>query len=108
MTEISAQYQVWVMRRVSARQMLDRLTKRERQLALRVAAGFRNHEIADDLNISVKTVEKHRYAALNKLGFDRTAQLIRLVVQADVDKELPLRPEECGTRLATLKRVLRK
>jgi DNA-binding NarL/FixJ family response regulator len=44
------------------------LSKREREVALLVAAGFSNRDIADRLVISVRTIEGHVYRACAKLG----------------------------------------
>jgi DNA-binding NarL/FixJ family response regulator len=44
------------------------LTLRERQVVKFVAEGFSNKEIARKLNISVKTAETHRSAAMRKTG----------------------------------------
>jgi DNA-binding CsgD family transcriptional regulator len=44
------------------------LSKREREVALLVAAGFSNRDIADRLVISIRTIEGHVYRACAKLG----------------------------------------
>ncbi|MET9030791.1 helix-turn-helix transcriptional regulator [Nocardia sp. NPDC004168] len=46
---------------------------RERGVAVRVAQGFTNREIAADLFISPKTVEKHLARVFAKLGVSSRA-----------------------------------
>jgi DNA-binding NarL/FixJ family response regulator len=53
------------------------LTPRERQICQLVARGGTNLAIAQDLGISVKTVEKHRSNLMVKLGVHDMAGLIR-------------------------------
>lgn len=42
------------------------LTAREREIALLLVIGKKNREIADELNISIKTVDTHRSHVLQK------------------------------------------
>jgi len=51
------------------------LTAREREVAVLLAAGLTNDEIADELTVVSKTVEKHVTNILSKLGFDNRAQV---------------------------------
>lgn len=60
------------------------ITKREREIVRLVADGLKNREIAENLEISVKTVETHRANIMNKLGFRNVAQLVRYAVQAGI------------------------
>ncbi|OYX54391.1 MAG: DNA-binding response regulator [Comamonadaceae bacterium 32-67-11] len=48
--------------------LMARLTGRESQVLERIVAGRLNKQIADDLNISIKTVEAHRANIMEKLG----------------------------------------
>ncbi|MBX5446668.1 LuxR C-terminal-related transcriptional regulator, partial [Sphaerobacter sp.] len=54
---------------------LGGLTRREYEVALQVALGKTNREIAADLSIGEKTVEMHVSNSLNKLGLRSRAQL---------------------------------
>lgn len=56
------------------------ITKREQEILDLVAAGKTSSEIADSLNISVRTVESHRYNLMQKLGAKNTAALVRYAV----------------------------
>ena len=56
------------------------LTQREEQVLQLVAVGFPNKGIATQLGISVKTVEKHRQAVMNKLNIHETAGLTRFAL----------------------------
>jgi DNA-binding NarL/FixJ family response regulator len=56
------------------------LTMREEQVLQLVAEGFPNKGIAAQLGISVKTVEKHRQAVMNKLNIHETAGLTRFAL----------------------------
>jgi DNA-binding NarL/FixJ family response regulator len=42
-----------------------------------IAEGFANKQIAAELGLSVKTVEKHRQQVMNKLNIHDTASLVR-------------------------------
>ncbi|MGW2223930.1 helix-turn-helix transcriptional regulator [Streptomyces formicae] len=62
---------------------LERLTPQELQVALVVGRGLTNHEVAERLFLSVKTVEFHLSNIYRKLdGVHRRAQLVRLLAQA--------------------------
>jgi FixJ family two-component response regulator len=56
---------------------LATLTERERQVLDRVVAGKMNREIAEDLDISIKTVEAHRAKLMEKLGVGSLAELVQ-------------------------------
>ncbi len=52
------------------------LSKREREILEKICEGLSNHEIADHLFISKRTVDKHRANLLSKTGSKNTASLI--------------------------------
>jgi DNA-binding NarL/FixJ family response regulator len=58
---------------------LDRLSQRERQVAVEVARGATNKEIARALNITERTVKAHLTAAFEKLGVRDRMQLSLVV-----------------------------
>jgi DNA-binding NarL/FixJ family response regulator len=53
------------------------LTLREAEVLQLIAEGFANKQIAAELGLSVKTVEKHRQQVMNKLNIHDTAGLVR-------------------------------
>ena len=57
------------------------LTPREREVVQLVAEGNSNKMVGRSLDISVKTVETHRAAAMRKLSLDSTAALVRYAVR---------------------------
>ena len=60
--------------------LLNKLTGRERQVLERIVAGRLNKQIADDLTISIKTVEAHRANIMEKLNVNTVADLLRLAL----------------------------
>lgn len=56
------------------------LTARERAVLELIVAGRLNKQIADDLNISIKTVEVHRARVMEKMGARSLAELVQAVV----------------------------
>jgi ATP/maltotriose-dependent transcriptional regulator MalT len=69
--------------RAAARDGDDRrlapLSPREREVAVEVAAGRTNAQIAHRLHLSERTVEKHVSNLLAKLGFSTRAEVVRLM-----------------------------
>jgi DNA-binding CsgD family transcriptional regulator len=60
---------------------LARLTPREREVAMEVAAGRTNAQIAHRLHLSERTVEKHVSNLLTKLGLNTRAEVVRLMAR---------------------------
>jgi len=60
------------------------LTSREREVLQLVAEGRSNKEVASDLNISIKTVEKHRHNLMAKLDLHDTAGITRYAISAGI------------------------
>lgn len=59
----------------------DRLTAREQQVLKLVAEGRTNNAIAQIMNVSVKTVEKHRSSLMTKLNVHDMAGLVRIAIK---------------------------
>ncbi len=59
------------------------LTKREKEILAQVIDGISNANIADKLEISVRTVENHRANILRKVGVKNTAELVRYTLEHD-------------------------
>lgn len=62
--------------------LLAKLTPREQQVLERIVAGRLNKQIADDLGISIKTVEAHRASIMDKTNSGTVADLMRVVMGA--------------------------
>ena len=60
------------------------LTSRECEVLQMVAEGSANKQVAAQLGISIKTVEKHRQHLMNKLGIHDTASLTRYAIATGV------------------------
>ena len=58
--------------------LLAKLTTRESQVLERIVAGRLNKQIADDLGISIKTVEAHRANIMEKLNANTVADLLKI------------------------------
>jgi DNA-binding NarL/FixJ family response regulator len=61
-----------------------RLSSREIEVLQLIAEGEANKQIAGDLQISIKTVEKHRQNVMNKLRIHDTAGLTRYAISAGI------------------------
>ena len=59
----------------------DFLTPRQREILRLVSIGHTNREIADVLDISVRTVEVHRFNLMRRLNVRNVAQLLRRALQ---------------------------
>ena len=53
------------------------LTARQKEILRLVAQGHTNREIGEQLNISVRTVEVHRFNLMRRLRVRNVAQLLR-------------------------------
>lgn len=62
------------------------LTRREREIADRVALGMTNGDIADELFISRETVKRHVYNIYTKLGVKNRVQLARKLADSEADQ----------------------
>ena len=69
-------------RRLSAAARLATLTRREREVLKVIVAGKPNKIIADELGISVRTVEAHRARVMDKTGTATVAELIQTAIDA--------------------------
>lgn len=65
---------------------LEKLTSREREIMRFVIAGKMNKTIADELRISIKTVEAHRARVMQKVGVDSVAALVHLALGLDSEQ----------------------
>ena len=66
--------------------LLAKLTSRESQVLERIVAGRLNKQIADDLGISIKTVEAHRANIMEKLNANTVADLLKIALGSTTPK----------------------
>lgn len=57
------------------------ITKRESDILRLIAEGCKSSEIANKLNLSVRTVETHRFNLIKKLKLNCAAQLVISAVE---------------------------
>jgi two-component system, LuxR family, response regulator TtrR len=69
--------------------LFGKLTAREQQVLERIVAGRLNKQIADDLNISIKTVEAHRANIMDKLEVTTVADLLKIALRKSPDFNNP-------------------
>lgn len=65
--------------RESSRGAWQTLSKREKQVAELVVGGYQNREIAQQLSISIKTVEIHRSRVMKKMKAKNLVELVGLL-----------------------------
>jgi len=73
-----------VIQKIKHREMESKaanLSKREREVLMKICEGFSNQEIADTLFISKRTVDKHRANLLGKTSSKNTASLILYAIR---------------------------
>jgi DNA-binding CsgD family transcriptional regulator len=68
------------------------LTDRERDVLGLLALGHTNREAAEELFLSVRTVESHRARIQQKLGITGRAELVRYAIDRDLVAKLPITP----------------
>ncbi len=66
--------------------LISNLTSREAQVLERIVAGRLNKQIADDLGISIKTVEAHRANIMEKLNANTVADLLKIALGPTANK----------------------
>jgi two-component system response regulator NreC len=63
---------------------MSQLSPRERIVICRVAEGLTNSQIADELELGVKSIETCRARAMQKLGLTNRAELVRFMLECGV------------------------
>jgi two-component system response regulator NreC len=71
----------WVGRSVEDEKDLSVLSKREKQVLEMVAEGYTNAQIGDRLEISHKTVARHRERIMNKLQMHSSTELVKFAIR---------------------------
>lgn len=62
----------------------QQLSPREREVLRLIARGNTNKEIAQELSISVRTVERHRSSIMKKIGLQNRAELVAYAVREGI------------------------
>lgn len=71
-------------------QAVQELTEREKQVLSQILSGHTNRDIAQLLNISLKTVDNHRTRLMHKLDVHSISELMRLAVKTGlIDTDAP-------------------
>ncbi len=65
---------------------IESLSPRERDVLARVVEGDANKIIARRLDLSIKTVEKHRSSLMKKLQVRSLPELVKLAMLAELDR----------------------
>lgn len=60
------------------------LTKREIEILKLIKKDYSNHQIADELFLSVYTVQTHRKNIMHKLGINHAAALMKFILENDI------------------------
>ena len=60
------------------------ITDREKQVLRLIAQGYSNKQIAQQLSLSVKTVDAHRANIMRKLQIDNLAGLIKYAIRMGI------------------------
>jgi FixJ family two-component response regulator len=82
--DISLERQAEQVRTSSLSARLATLTAKERDIARRVAAGKTNPFIAETFGIALRTVKLHRQRAMQKIGANNIADLVRIADEIDL------------------------
>ncbi len=69
---------------IAARSKRTTLSSREVEVVQLIAEGHANKQIASELGLSVKTIEKHRQRVMEKLDIHDTAGLTRYAIAAGI------------------------
>ena len=72
------------LQRGKGRLPLEPLSIRERQILKLIAEGRANREVAEFLQISIRTAENHRSKIMKKLKLTNTAQLVRYAIEKGI------------------------
>jgi DNA-binding NarL/FixJ family response regulator len=63
---------------------IAKMTERELQVLIGVALGYSSKRIAGNLGRSVKTIEKHRFKMMHRLGLHNAAAVTRFAIDNDL------------------------
>jgi DNA-binding NarL/FixJ family response regulator len=77
-------YQKALLKSAPVRKPTDLLTSREAEVLQLIAEGKANKQIAAELDLSIKTVEKHRQRLMDKLNIHNAAGLTRYAISKGI------------------------
>ena len=77
-------YRETLVKGMPVRKRTDLLSSREAEVLQLIAEGRANKQIAAELNLSIKTVERHRQRLMNRLGIHDIAGLTRYAISKGV------------------------
>lgn len=60
------------------------LTPREKEILKLYVEGYSNHEVAEKLNISIRTVETHKNNIMQKFEFKSTVEMIKFALKNNI------------------------
>ena len=83
-TSLGERLASYVTSKAEGRAGVDLLSDREYQILRLLTAGKSPTQIADELNLSIKTISTYRTKILEKLGLATTADLIRFGISHNV------------------------
>lgn len=61
--------------------LINKLTKREKEVMTLLTKGLKNREIAEQLNISISTAQTHRTSIMKKLNLANRSELIHFAIR---------------------------
>lgn len=76
-------------RRSEIERRFETLSQREREVLMLIVAGRLNKQVADDLGISIKTVEVYRSRVMEKMGCDSLAELVQTMTWWEEERARP-------------------
>ncbi len=71
-------------KKIFGKKQKEILTPRELEIVRKLCDGFQAKEVAQQLNISVRTVEAHKSNILKKLGFNNIVELVRYAIKCGI------------------------
>ncbi len=73
----------WDINSLRAKEMITKLTPREYEVMEGMVDGFRNKQIAYNMDISIRTVELHRVHVMDKFEAKSLADVLKIAIAAD-------------------------
>ncbi len=78
-------------------QRVDSLTRREREVMIRVVRGRLNKQVGLELGIGEKTVKVHRMRVMRKMGAHSVAELVQLAARVELVHEPAASPADAAS-----------